>query len=79
MEKDPTHFKESWLRSLTKTVTYRIAILILDFVAVYWLTGKTELAIGFMIISNIYTSIGYYVHERIWNSVKWGLIKHSNI
>jgi len=74
MKKTEHHFKESWLRSLTKTITYRIAILILDFVAIYWLTGKFEIAFGFMIVSNIYTSVGYYAHERIWDRIKWGKV-----
>jgi len=62
---------------LTKTVTYRIAILILEFIAVYWLTGRTEIAVGFMIVSNVYTSVGYYAHERIWDGIKWGRAKNK--
>ena len=65
-------FKEHWKRSITKTVTYRIAILVLDFTAVFILTGKYEIALGFMLISNVYTTAGYYIHERIWDMVKWG-------
>ena len=58
-------------------ITYRIAILILDFTIVYLLTGKIEIALGFMVASNIYTSIGYYIHERAWDRVKWGKIKQA--
>jgi len=65
-------FKEHWNRSLTKAITYRLVILILDFTSVYLLTGKIEVALGFMLLSNIYTSIAYYFHERIWNKIKWG-------
>jgi len=65
-------FKEHWTRSLTKAVTYRAVILILDFTAIYLLTGRPEIALGFMLISNIYTSIAYYAHERIWNRTNWG-------
>jgi len=65
-------FKEHWTRSLTKAVTYRIVILVLDFTSVYLLTGKVEVALGFMLLSNIYTSIAYYFHERIWNRITWG-------
>jgi len=65
-------FKEYWTRSLTKAITYRIVILILDFTAVYLLTGRVEIALGFMIVSNIYTTVAYYFHERIWNRTDWG-------
>jgi len=71
-------FKEHWTRSFTKAITYRIAILTLDFTATYLLTGRLEIALGFMLISNIYTSAAYYVHERIWNRVDWGK-KKSNL
>ena len=72
------HHRETWVRSLTKTLTYRVLILILDFTVIYFLTGKFEVALGFMIISNIYTSVGYYFHERVWDIVKWGKVKTAN-
>jgi len=72
MNLEKHEFKEHWTRSLTKAITYRLVILILDFTAVYLLTGKVEVALGFMLLSNIYTSIAYYFHERIWNRIKWG-------
>jgi uncharacterized membrane protein len=59
-------------RSLVKALTYRVAIICLDFTVVYLLTHKTEAALGFMIVSNVYTTVGYFVHERIWEKIKWG-------
>lgn len=58
-------------------ITCRIAILILDFTVVYLLTGKVKIALGFMAASNIYTSIGYYLHGKAWDSVELGKIKHA--
>jgi len=65
--------KEHWTRSLVKTVTYRIIIIILDFTSVYLLTGKYETALWFMLVSNFYTTIAYYIHERFWNRTSWGI------
>jgi len=65
-------FRDHWTRSLTKAITYRVIILILDFTSIYILTGKAEIAFGFMLVSNIYTSVAYYGHERIWNRTNWG-------
>ena len=65
--------KEPWTRSLVKTITYRIFIIILDFTFVYLLTGQYQIAFWFMLGSNIYTSIAYYVHERFWSKTNWGL------
>ena len=56
-----------------KAITYRIVIIVLDFSVIYLLTGRTDVAIGFMVISNIYTTAAYFVHERIWNKIKWGI------
>jgi len=64
--------EETLQRSIVKTVSYRIIILILDFVSIYLFTGKVKVALGFMIVSNIYTTVGYFLHERIWNRIKWG-------
>ena len=75
--KNNHHFKETWSRALTKTITYRIFILILDFIAVFLLTGKINIAIGFMLASNIYTTIGYYIHERVWDHIKWGKFRSN--
>jgi uncharacterized membrane protein len=62
-------------RSLVKALTYRVFIICLDFVVIYLLTGKATVAAGFMLVSNVYTTIGYIVHERIWARVKWGIEK----
>jgi uncharacterized membrane protein len=66
------HSRESLSRSITKTVTYRVLIMILDFSTIYLLTGKVKIAVGFMVASNVYTTIAYFAHERIWDRVKWG-------
>jgi uncharacterized membrane protein len=60
-------------RSVVKAITYRGVIVVLDFVVIYLLTGKVATAAGFMIISNIYTTVAYFLHERVWSGLKWGL------
>jgi adenylylsulfate kinase len=59
-------------RSVVKAFTYRIVIVCLDFLAIYIFTHKVEVALGFMIVSNIYTTIGYFLHERLWARIRWG-------
>lgn len=60
-------------RSVIKAITYRLFIMCLDFITIYVFTGKIRVAIGFMIASNIYTSLGYFLHERIWARIGWGV------
>jgi uncharacterized membrane protein len=60
-------------RSVVKALTYRIVIMILDFIAIYLFTGTARIAVGFVIVSNIYTTIGYFLHERAWSRIPWGI------
>jgi adenylylsulfate kinase len=60
-------------RSLVKAVTYRAVIIVLDLSVIYLLTRRLDIALGFMVISNIYTTAAYFVHERIWNKIRWGI------
>lgn len=59
-------------RSAVKAVTYRVVIVCLDFLVIYLFTKKVTVAFGFMIVSNIYTTVGYFLHERIWARINWG-------
>ena len=34
--------------------------------------GAVKVALGFMIVSNIYTTVGYFLHERAWSRIHWG-------
>lgn len=60
-------------RTVVKAIMYRILIMCLDFATIYLFTGTLKVAIGFMIASNIYTTIAYVVHERLWARIKWGI------
>jgi uncharacterized membrane protein len=59
-------------RSIVKAITYRVVIIILDFTTIYIFTGKVNVALGFMLVSNLYTTVAYYFHERIWSGIAWG-------
>jgi uncharacterized membrane protein len=66
------HPGESLRRSIIKAITYRLVIIVLDFSIIFLFTGKVEIAISFMILSNIYTTLVYFFHERVWDNVEWG-------
>lgn len=70
---------ETLKRSLVKTVSYRLLILILDFLCVYLFTKQLKIALGYTIVSNIYTTLGYFLHERVWDKIKWGKIVYRKI
>ena len=66
-------------RSIAKTISYRVIIVILDFIAIYLFTGQMKVALGFTIVSNIYTTIVYFFHERVWGKIKWGKKAYEKI
>jgi uncharacterized membrane protein len=68
----PPERTETRKRSVVKALTYRGVIICLDFLAIYIFTHKVEVALGFMIVSNVYTTVGYFLHERIWARIVWG-------
>jgi uncharacterized membrane protein len=59
-------------RSVVKAITYRVVIMVLDFGTIYLFTKQVKVALGFMIASNIYTTVAYFGHERVWARIKWG-------
>jgi uncharacterized membrane protein len=68
----PPERTETRVRSVVKALTYRVVIVCLDFLAIYIFTHKVGVALGFMIVSNVYTTVGYFLHERIWARIRWG-------
>jgi Predicted membrane protein (DUF2061) len=82
-------FKEYLTRSVVKAVSYRIVVVIADFVArrgisiprgrrkdiscaAFFFTGRADIALGFVVVSNIYTTGLYLFHERLWDRISRG-------
>jgi uncharacterized membrane protein len=63
---------ETAVRSLVKTVIYRIVITVLTAVVFILLGADPENAIGESVVINIFYSVCYYINERIWNKINWG-------
>ncbi len=60
-------------RSLVKAFTYRFIVMCLDFLTIFIFTRKVSIAVGFMVASNLYTTLAYFAHERVWARIKWGI------
>ena len=70
-------FREHVSRSLVKALTYRLVILISDAVIIYWITKRVDITIGVIGVSNIASTLIYFLHERAWNNVHWGKEKRN--
>ena len=73
---NPSHQQgASAKRSVVKALTYGVLLGCLDFLVLYLLTRKTAVALGFIVVSNVYTTICYFIYERIWVRITWGKIE----
>jgi uncharacterized membrane protein len=63
---------ESATRSIVKTVTWRVTGSSATFLIAYIMTGNFAIAGVIGVVQLISNSILYFIHERIWNNVKWG-------
>lgn len=63
---------ETHARSLVKTLTYRVVIIISIFSVTYIITGSLDDSLSITGTTAITGTILYYLHERIWADIKWG-------
>lgn len=70
MQKHPSSEKHT--RSLIKSISYRIISILADSIAAYFFTRDVATSVGIVIILNTYSTILYYLHERLWSRIKWG-------
>ncbi len=59
-------------RSFTKSMTFRFLVVVSDAVITFAITHRYDITIGFVVFTNLASSILYYVHERIWAHISWG-------
>jgi uncharacterized membrane protein len=59
-------------RSLAKTITYRILSSTIGFLVVWSISNNIKTGAMFSAAELIYKPLQYYIHERIWQRVKWG-------
>ncbi|NQY07731.1 MAG: DUF2061 domain-containing protein [Flavobacteriaceae bacterium] len=67
-----TKVSEKPIRSLIKSISWRV-IGTLDTILISWIiTGTLTLALSIGTIELLTKMILYFFHERIWNKINWG-------
>ncbi|OFW90363.1 MAG: hypothetical protein A3J37_00320 [Alphaproteobacteria bacterium RIFCSPHIGHO2_12_FULL_45_9] len=64
---------ETRKRTLARMISYRITAWIFTIFWTYLFTGDIGKSTGFATLLHLLLSIDYYIHERIWLRIKWGL------
>ncbi len=63
---------ETHPRSLAKSVSYRVLSVAVDATVAYYFTHNIALSAGIVLFVDTYSTVLYYVHERIWAHIRWG-------
>ena len=63
---------DSLKRSIAKTLSWRFIGTLLTTILLYIATGQLAIAIGFGLIDTLVKFVAYFIHERVWNKIKFG-------
>ena len=67
--------QESHIRSILKTITWRLTGSVSTFLISWLITGNLAIAGTILGIHFFANTLLYYLHERVWNKINWG--KHE--
>ncbi len=65
---------EKHRRSVVKTVSYRITSIFFDSIIAYLFTHDVLFSAGLVLFVNGYSTLVYYIHERVWTRINWGRV-----
>ena len=66
---------DSTRRSIAKTVSYRVFASFLTALIAWALTGRFTVALQIGLLDGVAKLFGYYLHERAWARIKYGIPK----
>ena len=66
--------KERHLRSIIKGLTWRTIASLTTMMIVFLMTGNLALVAGVGLADITLKVFFYYIHERLWGRVHWGLL-----
>jgi uncharacterized membrane protein len=59
-------------RSLVKTITWRVTGSGATFLISYAIAGNFAIAGTIAVVQLVSNTVLYFLHERVWNRIKWG-------
>lgn len=65
---------DSIIRSLVKTISWRLTGTFCTFLISFIILGDITTSSTIALIQLIFNTIMFYIHERIWNIIKWGRV-----
>lgn len=71
------NYHETRTRSILKAIVWRLLVIISDSIVIYLLTRRADITAALVTITNLTSTLLYYGHERVWNSIRWGRQKRK--
>lgn len=65
--------KDKKFRSWAKSISFRILATTITMILVYVFTGNIKAMAGVGILDVVSKLALYYIHERVWEKISWGL------
>lgn len=66
---------ETWLRSIVKSLTWRLFSCGITFVIALFITHHLVYALSISVSDSVVKLFTYFYHERIWTRIQWGTYK----
>ena len=63
---------ETHARSLVKTIIWRVVATLITGSTIYFFTQKWNESMEISFVAAFFSTVGYYIHERVWNKIHWG-------
>lgn len=60
-------------RHLAKAITWRVIASLITAIVAWWITDSFEIGAAIFSIDAAIKIVLYYIHERIWYRVRWGV------
>lgn len=73
MSRRPASQVELHRRSVVKALTWRLLGTAGTCLVAWWVSGSLRIGLGISAVDSAIKVLGYYVHERVWHRVTWGL------
>lgn len=60
-------------RTIVRSISYRLTAWVFTIFWTWIFTGDVTKSAGFATLLHILLTVDYYLHERAWLKIKWGL------
>jgi len=60
-------------RAIVKTVCYRLFMILITITVAWVITGSGVHAVSIGVVTNATKTVTYYIYERAWDRIEWGM------